>query len=286
MDRIYMNRTDGQRRIHIEIHDNEVSDLIDDLTTDPEPFAATLAFLEILRTAEEKFSPAVAEGRRERAARQAAGQAAVTLDRTTTGNPTPLRWGLGDVLHGDDDIVTVCLSGPDREPYRLELDPEHAAALRDDLATPRVVNPACSSGDGIIAAFAVGQPAGTQDTGQACIPRAAAIVPWHQANGLSMIPPAAELRAAAQTLRQHADAAEADIDSNPVWRSALTDRSNWYANGVRNGLGGPAGELAALMSPEPCRALAELLDDQADAADEGIVNPWALALARALNGDR
>jgi len=60
-------------------------------------------------------------------------------DPTTADDPTPLRWGLGDVLHGDDDTVTICLSGPDREPYWLELDRERAAALRNDLAgTPAV----------------------------------------------------------------------------------------------------------------------------------------------------
>ncbi|MFE1950004.1 hypothetical protein ACFW9D_05980 [Streptomyces sp. NPDC059524] len=48
--------------------------------------------------------------------------------------PTQLRWGLDDVMHGDDDSVTVVLSGPAREPYWLELDPERAAVLRDALA--------------------------------------------------------------------------------------------------------------------------------------------------------
>lgn len=51
-------------------------------------------------------------------------------------NPTPLRWGLNDVLWGDDDSVTVLLSGPDGEPYWLELDQERAAVLRGDLAGP------------------------------------------------------------------------------------------------------------------------------------------------------
>ena len=74
MDRIYMNRIEGQRRIHVEIHENEVSDLLDDLKADPEHFASTRLFLGILRVAEETFSPAVAEGRRDRAARQASGQ--------------------------------------------------------------------------------------------------------------------------------------------------------------------------------------------------------------------
>ncbi|MFC8491814.1 hypothetical protein ACFUJU_13625 [Streptomyces sp. NPDC057235] len=74
MDRIYMNRIDGQRRIHIEIHDHEISDLLDDLQPDPEHFDSTKTLLGILRAAEETFSPGVAEGRRD-AARQATGQA-------------------------------------------------------------------------------------------------------------------------------------------------------------------------------------------------------------------
>lgn len=49
--------------------------------------------------------------------------------------PTQLRWGLNDVMW-DDDSVIVMLSGPNAEPYWLELDAERAAALRDDLAGP------------------------------------------------------------------------------------------------------------------------------------------------------
>lgn len=71
------------------------------------------------------------------AARQATGQADTEPDPTTADDPTPLRWGHGDIIHGDDNTVTVCLSGPDRKPYWLELDPERAQALRDDLAAPR-----------------------------------------------------------------------------------------------------------------------------------------------------
>lgn len=55
-------------------------------------------------------------------------------DLASPGNPTQLRWGLNDVMYGDDGTVTVLLSGRDREPYWLELDPEHAAVLREDLA--------------------------------------------------------------------------------------------------------------------------------------------------------
>jgi hypothetical protein len=57
-------------------------------------------------------------------------------DIAAADNPTPLRWGLNDVLYGDDDTTTVLLSGPEGEPYWLELDPERAAALREDLAGP------------------------------------------------------------------------------------------------------------------------------------------------------
>ncbi|WP_328721766.1 hypothetical protein OHT52_21245 [Streptomyces sp. NBC_00247] len=52
--------------------------------------------------------------------------------------PTQLRWGLDDVMWGDDDTTTIMLSGPDGAPYWLELDPERAAALRDSLGGPEV----------------------------------------------------------------------------------------------------------------------------------------------------
>jgi hypothetical protein len=51
-------------------------------------------------------------------------------------NPTMLRWGLNDVLWGDDDTVTILLSDQDRNPYWLELEPETAAVMREDLAGP------------------------------------------------------------------------------------------------------------------------------------------------------
>ncbi|WP_371793042.1 hypothetical protein OG285_32450 [Streptomyces sp. NBC_01471] len=57
-------------------------------------------------------------------------------DLASADNPTPLRWGLNDVLWGDDDTVTVLLSGPDGEPYGLELTPDRATVLRQDLAGP------------------------------------------------------------------------------------------------------------------------------------------------------
>ncbi|MFJ6615432.1 hypothetical protein ACIQPT_34730 [Streptomyces sp. NPDC091289] len=53
--------------------------------------------------------------------------------------PVQLRWGLDDVMYGDDDTTTVLLSGPGREPYWVELDPERTAALRDALAGTAVL---------------------------------------------------------------------------------------------------------------------------------------------------
>lgn len=59
-----------------------------------------------------------------------------TEDLASADNPTPLRWGLNDVQWCDDGTLLVMLSGPDREAYWLELDPERAAVLREDLAGP------------------------------------------------------------------------------------------------------------------------------------------------------
>lgn len=57
-------------------------------------------------------------------------------DLADADNPTQLRWGLNEVMWGDDDSVIVLLSGPDGEPYWLELDAERTAVLRGDLAGP------------------------------------------------------------------------------------------------------------------------------------------------------
>jgi hypothetical protein len=90
MERIYLNRIDGQRRIHVEIHENEVSDLLDDLKADPEHFASTRLFLGILRVAEEIFLPAVSETRRNRdAARTASGQQPETAEATGQADTAP-----------------------------------------------------------------------------------------------------------------------------------------------------------------------------------------------------
>ncbi|WP_221889560.1 hypothetical protein, partial [Streptomyces sp. WAC02707] len=40
----------------------------------------------------------------------------------------------------------------------------------------------------------------------------------------------------------------------------------------------------ALMGPNAGHALADLLDDQADGDDEGVINPWAVAVAQQILG--
>lgn len=62
----------------------------------------------------------------------------VAEDEPAEQEPVQLRWGLDDVMYGDDDTTTILLSGPDREPYWVELDPERTTALRDVLAGPTV----------------------------------------------------------------------------------------------------------------------------------------------------
>lgn len=100
--------------------------------------------------------------------------------------------------------------------------------------------------------------------------------------------PADELRTAAQTLLDAADATDDDINTNPYWHSQIADRPNWYAHGIDNALGGPAGQLAALFDPPTARLLAgwlrswasiELREDAAMSEDATA----ALAIARQIN---
>ncbi len=55
MDRIYTNHRHNERRIHIEIAENEVADLLDDLRPGPDAFDATYRLIEILREAAADF---------------------------------------------------------------------------------------------------------------------------------------------------------------------------------------------------------------------------------------
>ncbi|MFD6335332.1 hypothetical protein ACFWGI_37925 [Streptomyces niveus] len=60
-----------------------------------------------------------------------------TADLAASDSPIQLRWGLDDVLWGDDGTIIVMLSGPQGEPYWLELGEERAVALRQNLTGPR-----------------------------------------------------------------------------------------------------------------------------------------------------
>ncbi|MGP4114636.1 hypothetical protein ACTWP5_27470 [Streptomyces sp. 4N509B] len=97
--------------------------------------------------------------------------------------------------------------------------------------------------------------------------------------------PADTLRAAAHRLEQLATAVEADMQTNPYWQSALAP-PDLYAHGIRNGLGGAPGELAATLGPRVAIAICGwLLCEAQDAvADERDPDPHALRAARALLG--
>lgn len=53
MDRVYMNRRDGERRIHIEIDEGEINGLLSEAGY---PGATTARLLEILRSAQQRFA--------------------------------------------------------------------------------------------------------------------------------------------------------------------------------------------------------------------------------------
>ncbi|MET8404499.1 hypothetical protein [Streptomyces sp900116325] len=116
--------------------------------------------------------------------------------------------------------------------------------------------------------------------------------------------PADEIRAAVEKLRKHLKhATDSPWHSRPVWSPDSTSTSAVYsyahrtgtvesevvASGrIRSGYGGIRepwnAEYIALMQPAVGAALADLLDDLSDGDDEGVVNPWALGLARQING--
>lgn len=105
-----------------------------------------------------------------------------------------------------------------------------------------------------------------------------------------------ELRATAEQLRRTASLALMDVLTNPYYESEIvpaSDSDGRYAHGVRNGMGGPAGDLSALFTPRAVTALAEWLDATADemtalngteyAHDEYASWTAALVLARLIN---
>ena len=63
MDRIYMNRVPGNERIHIEIADHEIADVLDDFTPADDAFEATKKLHRILVDAYRVFAPELAPPR-------------------------------------------------------------------------------------------------------------------------------------------------------------------------------------------------------------------------------
>ncbi|MFF1604191.1 hypothetical protein ACFVYV_43400 [Streptomyces mirabilis] len=103
---------------------------------------------------------------------------------------------------------------------------------------------------------------------------------------------AGELRTAAQTLLDLADETTEEIEANDYWHSQVVDRPHWYANGIDNAVGGPAGKLAGLFTPETTREIAAWLRAAAEYADKwppdhqanSPFRQGALAVARQING--
>jgi hypothetical protein len=102
--------------------------------------------------------------------------------------------------------------------------------------------------------------------------------------------PAAELRAAAERLRQAGNAALMDVLTNDYWNSEIVpadDPDGRYAHGMRGGMGGESGDLAAIFTPGVVTLLAEWLDTAADYAEPGVHFPThigrAYAVARSIN---
>jgi hypothetical protein len=104
--------------------------------------------------------------------------------------------------------------------------------------------------------------------------------------------PAAELRAAAQLLLDLADETDADIDTNPYWHSQIAPRERWFAHGVDNGLGGPSGKLAGLLSPDTARTPAKTMRAWARIGDldpdllNRVAGPETIEVARQINRSR
>ncbi len=104
---------------------------------------------------------------------------------------------------------------------------------------------------------------------------------------------AALLREAADKLRALATAAAASRPAPWSVSCAATVTSPRpdgfdYVTGYTTRTGTAVAEHIAAMDPAVGEALADLLDDLADGDDgddEGVINPWALAVARLLLGD-
>jgi hypothetical protein len=104
-----------------------------------------------------------------------------------------------------------------------------------------------------------------------------------------MSTPADELKAAAQTLMDLADAAQEELDTGDYWKPY--DKTTAWRDGFANGFGGLSSDLVAVLSPATAHALAAWLRSTAASLAasthpgwQECVAPDALAVARAING--
>lgn len=112
--------------------------------------------------------------------------------------------------------------------------------------------------------------------------------------------PAVTMRQAAARIRRAVADARDDLTTNDYWACddpGVTEAEVW-TSGVENGLGGDAGTLAGMLTPDAAEAVADWLDATAARAEElrEILGVWsapaddpgwnaAVATARALRGD-
>ena len=117
--------------------------------------------------------------------------------------------------------------------------------------------------------------------------------------------PVVELRAAVAKLRKHVKhATESPWVTSSVWSPRATSTSAVYSHAhpagsiesevvasgrIRSGYGGIRNpwnaEYITLMQPAVGAALADWLEDAEAGDDEGVVNPYALTVARLINGE-
>lgn len=81
--------------------------------------------------------------------------------------------------------------------------------------------------------------------------------------------PAETVRRGAEKMRGLAQAALRDVAENDYWNGCCPAAGNddAYRHGVRDGLGGPAGELAAAFTPDVALLIADQWDEVADDMD-------------------
>lgn len=96
--------------------------------------------------------------------------------------------------------------------------------------------------------------------------------------------PEQTLTAAAQALRDAANAIRYEIKTNTYWHGVPAE--NAWAIGANNALGGYAGIYAAMFTPDVADALADWLDSAAEDAVLIGADYRALAVARQILGDQ